>query len=116
MDRMERVTSRQNAVVKRFRDLARASRTAAPIGRAEVHGTGGHAGEILLDGEHLLQEALACDVPVEIAAFSERQVSNILSPLARLAKDVRKRGGKPILVSDSVLAAISPVQHPSGVV
>jgi RNA methyltransferase, TrmH family len=116
MERMERITSRQNAVVKRFRELARASRAAAPIGRAEVHGTGGHAGEILLDGEHLVQEALACDVPVELAAFLDRQVGNVLSPLGRLAKDVRKRGGKAVLVTDEVLAAISPVQHPSGVV
>ena len=116
MDRMERVASRQNAVVKRFRELARASRSAAPDGRATPHGAGGHAGEILLDGEHLLQEALACDVPVELAAFSDRQVANVLSPLARLAKDVRAHGGRVILVSDSVLAAISPVQQPSGVV
>jgi TrmH family RNA methyltransferase len=63
-----------------------------------------------------VQEALACDVPVELAAFSDRQVENVLSPLGRLAKDVRKRGGRPILVNDLVLAAISPVQHPSGVV
>jgi len=116
MERMERITSRQNAVVKRFRELARASRAAAPIGRAAVHGAGGHAGEILLDGLHLVQEALACDVPVELAAFSDRQVGNVLSPLGRLARDVRKRGGKPILVTDDVLAAISPVEHPSGVV
>jgi RNA methyltransferase, TrmH family len=117
MERLERITSRQNAVVKRFRDLARASRAAAPVGRTSApHGTGGHAGEILLDGEHLVQEALACDVPVELAAFSDRQVDNVLSPLARLAKAVRQRGGRAILVSDAVLAAISPVQHPSGVV
>lgn len=116
MERMERISSRQNAVVKRFRDLGRASRAAAPVGRAAVHGTGGHAGEILLDGEHLVQEALACDVPVELAAFLDRQVANVLSPLGRLAKDVRKRGGRVILVSDAVLAAISPVQHPAGVV
>ncbi len=116
MHRMERITSRQNAVVKRFRDLARASRLVAPVGRAEHHGQGGHAGEILLDGLHLVQEALACDVPVEIAAFSDRQMQNVLSPLARLAKDVRKHGGRPLLVSEQVLAAISPVQHPSGVV
>jgi TrmH family RNA methyltransferase len=116
MERMERVTSRQNAVVKRFRELARASRAVAPIGRAATHGAGGHAGEILLDGEHLVQEALACDVPVELAAFSDRQVDNVLSPLGRLAKDVRTRGGRAILVTDQVLAAISPVQHPSGVV
>src|SRR5947208_16575240 len=118
MERMERVTSRQNAVVKRFRELARASRAAAPVGLGapQSHGAGGHAGEILLDGEHLVQEALACDVPIELAAFSDRQVNNVLSPLGRLAKAVRKRGGRAIVVSDSVLAAISPVQHPSGVV
>lgn len=116
VERLERVTSRQNAIVKRFRDLARDSRAAAPVGRTAPHGAGGHAGEILLDGEHLVQEALACDIPVELAAFSDRQVGNVLSPLARLAKDVRKHGGRAILVTEEVLAAISPVQHPSGVV
>jgi TrmH family RNA methyltransferase len=116
MHRMERITSRQNAVVKRFRDLARASRLAAPVGGAEHHGQGGHAGEILLDGEHLVREALACDVPVEIAAFSDRQIANVLSPLARLAKAVRQHGGRSLIVTDQVLAAMSPVQHPSGVV
>jgi len=116
MQKMERITSRQNAVVKRFRDLARASRVAAPVGGAEHHGQGGHAGEILLDGPHLVQEALACDIPIDIAAYSERQLDNVLSPLSRLAKDVRKHGGKPILVTEQVLAAISPVQHPTGVV
>jgi TrmH family RNA methyltransferase len=115
MERMERVTSRQNAVVKRFRDLARAPRAAAPVARGTpCHG--GDAGEILLDGEHLVQEALACDVPVELAAFSDRQASSVASPLWRLATDVRTQGGRAILVSDQVLAAISPVQHPSGVV
>jgi TrmH family RNA methyltransferase len=116
MQRMERITSRQNAIVKRFRDLARTSRVVAPVTGAERHGHGGHSGEILLDGAHLVQEALACDVPVEVAAFSDRQVANVLSPLGRLARDVRKRGGRPLLVSEQVLAAISPVQQPSGVV
>src|SRR5215471_780516 len=116
MHRMERITSRQNAVVKRFRDLARASRVSAPVGRAEHHGQGGHAGEILLDGPHLVQEALACDIPIDVAAFSDRAMENVLSPLARLARDVHKRGGRPLVVSDRVLAAISPVEHPSDVV
>jgi RNA methyltransferase, TrmH family len=107
MHGMERVTSRQNAVVKRFRELARAARKPA-----ERHG----AGEALLDGEHLLDEALACGVPVDVAAFSGRQIDNVLSPLSRLAKEVRQRGGRSLIVSDQVLAAISPVQQPSGVV
>jgi len=115
MQRLERITSRQNAVVKRFRDLARDSRAAAPAGRADRHGQG-HAGEILLDGPHLVEEALACDIPIDVAAFSDRAIANVRSPLARLAKDVHRRGGRPVVVSDRVLAAISPVEHPSGVV
>jgi RNA methyltransferase, TrmH family len=100
---MERITSRQNAIVKRFRELARASGGAKP-------------GELLLDGAHLLEEALACGVSVEVAAFSDREVGAALSPLARMAKDVKKHGGRVLTVSDHVLAAMSPVQHPSGVV
>ena len=56
------------------------------------------------------------DIPVEIAAFSYRQLANVLSPAGRIARDVRKRGGRVLTVSDQVLAAMSPVQHPSGVV
>lgn len=115
MERMERITSRQNGVVKRFRDLVRASGASAAMERAAGAGRGS-AAEILLDGEHLVQEALACDIPVELAAFSDRQTGDVLSPLGRLAADVRTRGGRALLVNDQVLAAISPVQHPSGVV
>jgi TrmH family RNA methyltransferase len=100
---MERITSRQNAIVKRFRDLARATAT-------------GRDAEILLDGEHLVQEALASDVPVEVAAFSGGQLADSRSAAARMAKDVQKRGGRVLAVGDSVLAAMSPVQQPSGVV
>jgi TrmH family RNA methyltransferase len=104
---MERISSRQNAIVKRFRDLARASRTGV---------SAGHSAEVLLDGEHLVQEALACDIPVEIAAFSDKHLGNVLSPVARIAKDVKKRGGRVLTVSEQVLAAMSPVQHSSGIV
>jgi len=47
---------------------------------------------------------------------SERQLANVLSPLARIARDVKAHGGRVVTVGDPVLAAISPVQHPSGVV
>jgi TrmH family RNA methyltransferase len=102
---MDRISSRHNAVVKRFRDLARAPRAGA-----------GEAAEVLLDGEHLLQEALASEVPVEIAAFRERELSDGGSAASRIAGDVRRRGGRVLSVADSVLAAMSPVQQPSGVV
>ena len=111
---MERISSRQNAIVKRFRDLARAARPAKA--GADPSARAGHAADVLLDGEHLVHEALLCDIAIEIAAFSDKQIENVLSPAARLAKDVKTRGGRVIVVSDQVLAAMSPVQHPSGVV
>jgi TrmH family RNA methyltransferase len=111
---MERISSRQNAIVKRFRDLARTTRPAkadtGPFARAGI------STEVLLDGEHLVQEALLCDIPVEIAVFSDRHLSNVLSPAARIAKDIKARGGRVLTGSDQVLAAMSPVQHSSGVV
>jgi RNA methyltransferase, TrmH family len=100
---MERITSRQNAIVKRFRDLAHG-------------GDAVTSGEILLDGAHLVQEALACGVPIEIAAFSERQLGSSRAPLAQVAAEVRRYAGRVVGVSDQVLAAMSPVDQPSGVV
>src|SRR3954466_8459694 len=105
---MERIRSRQNAIVKRFRDLARTPRG----GRSAEPG----AAEILLDGEHLLEEALASGVPVEVAAFGEKALAAGASAAARIASDVQERGGRVLSVADSVLSAMSPVQQPSGVV
>lgn len=111
---MDRIASRHNPLVKRFRDLSRTTRGAAT---AHDHASrGGHAAEVLLDGEHLVLEALACDVGVEIAAISEKALANSRGSMARIARDVKKRGGRLVAVTEPVLAAISPVQHPSGVV
>ncbi len=94
---MERIASRQNPIVRRFRDLAR---------------PGAAADGLLLDGEHLLDEALRAAVPVEVAAFAERALDR-LSPLAARAAAA---GARVVAVPDHVLAAISPVRQPSGVV
>ena len=114
---MDRIASRQNSLVKRFRDLAR---TARGSGSGRDHASrGGHAAEvldILLDGEHLVHEALACDIAVEVAAIGEKAFANGRTPLARIARDIKQRGGRVVAVTDQVLAAMSPVQHPSGVV
>jgi TrmH family RNA methyltransferase len=95
---MERISSRHNPLVKRFRDLARA---------------GGADDTLLLDGQHLVEEALASDVPIEVAAFAEKYAQG---RLLTLAAQTRRAGAKTIAVTDQVLAALSPVQHPSGVV
>ena len=91
---MERISSRQNPLVKQFRDVAR----------------GDVAGAMLLDGEHVIDEALESGVTIDVAAFGERLGSG------PLADRVQRAGVKIVLVTDAVLDAISPVKTPSGVV
>lgn len=98
LHQMERISSRQNPVVKRFRELARMGATDEAL---------------LLDGQHLVEEAIAASVPIEVAAFAEQHVQG---RLVTLAARTRRLGARTVVVTDQVLAAISPVQHPSGVV
>ena len=100
---MERISSRHNAIVKRFRELARASGGAA-------------SGEVLLDGAHLVQDALATGVPIDVVACAEHALTDTHSPIFALAHDLASRGSRVLAVTDQVLAAISPVDHPSGIV
>src|SRR5574338_1365425 len=93
---MDRISSRQNAVVQRFREAAR-----------------GSGPSVLIDGEHLLHEPLRSSVPIDIVAIAERHSH---SPMAALADAASRAGARTILVTDPVLDAISPVRHPSGVV
>lgn len=98
---MDVIASRQNAVVKRFRAVARAAAA--------------DSGEALLDGEHLLVEALGARVPVDIAAFSAGHL-NGSARLTELAARVTAAGGRVVRVPEDIFAAMSPVRHPSGVV
>jgi TrmH family RNA methyltransferase len=91
---MERVSSRQNALVRQFRDVAQ----------------GDVADAMLLDGDHLIQEAIASRLTIGVAAFSERLANGSLA--ARL----QTAGTRVVVVSEGVLDAMSPVQSPSGVV
>jgi TrmH family RNA methyltransferase len=102
---MERISSRQNPLVRRFRALADGRRTPdAADGRHVL---------VLLDGEHLLREALASRVTIEIAAFVSASRDGTLAPLA---DQVSRHGARVVTVTPSVLAAMSPVRQPSGVV
>lgn len=92
------MTSRQNALVKRFRALA------------QERGTDS---EVLLDGAHLVEEALASGIRVDTAMFSE---SALRGRLARLARAVERTGTRAVAVADAVFPTASPVQHASGVV
>jgi len=90
---LERISSRQNSLVRQFRAVAQGDVT----------------DRMLLDGEHLIEEAIEAGLNIEVAAFSERVAERPL--MRRLPSETRK-----VVVSDAVLNAISPVQSPSGAV
>lgn len=93
---MERVTSRQNALVRRFRELRNSS----------------EPGAALLDGEHLVSEALRSAVPLDVVA-----VADDASPAAiAMARDAATAGARAVQVSAAVIEAMSPVREPSGIV
>jgi RNA methyltransferase, TrmH family len=96
---MERISSRQNPLVRRFRELS-GGEVQSPT-------------DVLLDGEHLVREAIASGIPIDVAAFRAGPVDRLLSDLA---DEVAARGGRAYEVTAPVLAAMSPVREPSGVV
>jgi TrmH family RNA methyltransferase len=91
--RAPRITRRQDPIVQRLRRLA-------VKGREDSH--------VLLDGEHLVDEALRAGVPVELVLTDARH--------AALARRARDAGAGTYEGTAPVLEAASPVQTPSGVV
>jgi TrmH family RNA methyltransferase len=95
---VERITSRQNAIVKRFRELAQAKHP---------------DDEVLLDGAHLLDEALGAGVWLDTVAVAESIAD---AEAHRLVERAATAGARTIAVTSPVLTAMSPVRNPSGVV
>ena len=94
------ISSRQNPFVHHCRDLAR-GRDAA-------------GGEILLDGLHLLSDALAAGVPIAAAAAPDAFWQSPAGvPIARA---LELGGAQIYAASPGVLEAASPVKTPSGIV
>jgi RNA methyltransferase, TrmH family len=92
---VEEISSRQNATVKRFRALARSR----------------DGDQVLLEGAHLLEEALRSGIAIEVAAFTQSAVNG---RLAGLAAESQRGGARIAVASDTIFASMSPVQHPSG--
>jgi RNA methyltransferase, TrmH family len=89
------LTSRQHPLVKEFRDLAKG---------------GGPA--MLLDGWHVIGEALAASVALDTLA-----VCGDLTAAERAILDRARRSGTEIVeVAETVMNAMSPVKSPTGVV
>jgi TrmH family RNA methyltransferase len=94
------ISSRQNPFVQRCRDLAR---------RRDAGG-----GELLLDGLHLLSDALAAGVPIAAAAAPGAFWH---SPAGAPVAAALESGGAVLYeASAGVIEAASPVRSPSGIV
>lgn len=92
MPEFPRITSRQHDIVKRFRLAAR--RASDDV--------------VLLDGEHLLAEALDADLPLDVVLTDRAH--------ATLAARARTAGATVHEASPTVIEAASPVRTPSGIV
>jgi TrmH family RNA methyltransferase len=92
------LTSRQNPIVKRFREAGRARRLQDVA---------------LLDGPHLVGEALDAGVQLDVVAFASTAADGRLSSLAGRC---RAAGIQVVTAPDSLIAAMSPVATSSGVV
>ncbi len=92
------ITSRQNPLVARFRAAAR----------------GDVGGLMLLDGAHLVGDAIAAAVVFQLAAVTPASSED--AAIAPLVDALRRDGVDVITVSASVMDAVSPVKTPTGVV
>jgi RNA methyltransferase, TrmH family len=95
---MKRITSRQNPLVTRFR----AARD------------GDSPGVLVLDGVHLLSDAIAAGVRIRDVAFAADAAGR--SDLASIVEQLNRAGVPAVTASPPVMAALSPVRSPSIVV
>jgi TrmH family RNA methyltransferase len=95
---MQKITSRQNALVARFREVAR-----------------GEASDVvLLDGAHLVSEALAAQITVREAVVSSDGLDR--PEIVALVDAIARQGITIVAASASVMGAISPVRSASQLV
>jgi len=91
-----RITSRHNPLVARYREIAR----------------GDARDLLLLDGVHLVAEAVAAGLRVRQAAVAGDAADDV----AGLAAQLRKAGVEVVVASPSVMDALSPVRSASAIV
>jgi TrmH family RNA methyltransferase len=97
---MKQIASRQNALVRTFRDLAE---TPDPAGV-----------RLLLDGVHLVRDAQAAAIPFEAVAVAASRLDG--TEEGDVARAIDGNGAPVFSVSDAVFSALSPVRAPSGIV
>jgi TrmH family RNA methyltransferase len=97
---MKTISSRHNPIVDAFRELADAP---DPAGR-----------RLLLDGVHLVQEAVNAGADFEVVAVAAARAGD--GEIHALIDVLRDTGVETLTVTEPVLAAVSPVRTPSGLV
>jgi TrmH family RNA methyltransferase len=95
---MQRIASRQNPIVARYRDIAR----------------GQPSDSMLLDGAHLVSEALAAGVPIRHVAVASEALER--DDIRAIVETVAGRGIDIAAASTAVMQAISPVRSSSPIV
>ncbi len=95
---MQHITSRQNAVVKQYREAARGDAT----------------GTMLLDGPHLIGEALDAGIRLHHLMVGADMLEH--TEVARLLEHTGAEHTAVASASSSVMDAVSPVQTTSGIV
>jgi TrmH family RNA methyltransferase len=95
---MKRITSRQNAIIARYRNAAR----------------GDDRSVLLLDGPHLINEALAARLALHHVMVASDALGR--PEIAALVDRLDEQGIEIASATASVIAAASPVRSPSGIV
>ncbi|MDA1185229.1 MAG: RNA methyltransferase [Acidobacteria bacterium] len=98
---MKTISSRQNALVRTFRELAESADSSEA--------------RILLDGVHLVHEARLAGLAFEAVAVDESRLTDS-SEAGTLARTLESAGAPIFSVSAAAFEAMSPVRSPSGVV
>jgi TrmH family RNA methyltransferase len=93
-----RISSRQNAIVAKFRAVA----------HGEIEGL------LLLDGVHLVQDALAAGLTFEQTAVDVGAEDR--GDITRLVAALHAKGIETVTATAPVMGALSPVRSPTGIV
>src|SRR6187455_300253 len=97
---MRAIASRQNPVVREFRDLAN---------QPDPHGA-----RLLLDGAHLVRDAADAGLEFEVVCVASSHLDRRTEESA-LALALERRGVAIVVMPDKLFAAVSPVRTPSGI-
>jgi TrmH family RNA methyltransferase len=99
--RVRSISSRQNPIVRMYRDLALSPPS--------------DGSSLLLEGVHLVEEARAARVEIGHAAVAATRLADG-SEIAVLAETLQRENVDVAVVTDPVMSAISPLRSPSGIV